>query len=97
MLPILSSKSLYEFAYRNRDKIEGFKITKVEKTGFNDMEGWQYYINVKFFTKKGYKNKILTLHTNSTYVEDYEGYNDLKELFTDMVSDLMPLLGEVEK
>lgn len=91
MLPILNSEKLSDFAYRNREKIEDFKVTKVVQTAFNDMEGWQYYVNVKFFTKPGYKNKILTLHTNSTYVEDYEGYNDLKELFTDMVSDIIQL------
>jgi len=94
MPQILNSGKLYEFVDRNKDKIEYFKITKVVQTDFNDMEGWQFYVNVKFFAKKGYKNKILTLHTNSTYVEDYEGYDNLKALFTDMVADLMPMLGE---
>lgn len=35
------------------------------------MEGYQYGVNLKFFTKEGYRNKLVAWLTNSTYTDDY--------------------------
>ena len=67
-------KNLYDFMEENKDKIENFKITHFEKVGFNEMEGGIYQINVKVSTTKKYRNKLIKVLTNSTYLEDF--YND---------------------
>lgn len=53
--------------------IQGVKITHFERYGFNDMEGGQYQINFKIITAPKYRNKLIKVLTNSTYLEDYDG------------------------
>ena len=56
------------------------KITNINTGQFNDMEGYQYTINVKLtiidenkvFADTKRKSKMLKIHTNSTYIEDFE-------------------------
>ena len=56
------------------------KITNINTGQFNDMEGYQYTINVKLtildenkvFADTKRKSKIFKIHTNSTYIEDFE-------------------------
>lgn len=67
---------IYDFFDREKDKIDRIKITKVTRGSFNDMEGYQYQINFKFFTKKGYRNKLVAWLTNSTYTDDYIDEDD---------------------
>lgn len=67
-------QNLYNFMEENKDKIEGFKITHFEKVGFNEMEGGIYQINAKVITTEKYRNKLIKILTNSTYLEDF--YND---------------------
>ena len=62
--------------YLQTDKVESFKVTKVEVLGFNDMEGWNYILNVSVKTHEGYKNKRLKMVTNSSYIEDFVWDND---------------------
>ena len=67
-------------------KIDDVKITRFEHFGFNEMEGYQYRINVKIVTKKGYKNKLVKVLTNSTYVDDYgDNDNAIKDNLTELI------------
>lgn len=67
-------QNLYNFMVANKNKIESFKITHFEKVGFNEMEGGIYQINVKVITTEKYRNKLIKVLTNSTYLEDF--YNE---------------------
>lgn len=62
--------------YLQNGKVESFKVTKTEVIGFNDMEGWNYLLNISVKTLEGYKNKRLKMVTNSTYIEDFEWDGD---------------------
>jgi len=55
------------------------KVTRVEKVGFNDMEGSIYHVNVKLETIDGYKNKLVTFEINSTYMDDIEEYETIEQ------------------
>ena len=56
------------------------KITNINTCQFNDMEGYQYTINVKLtildenkvFADTKRRSKMFKIHTNSTYIEDFE-------------------------
>lgn len=52
--------------------VESIKITKFSQFDFNSMEGNQISFNVNVTTKEGYKNKRISVLTNSTYFEWYE-------------------------
>ena len=67
-------QNLYNFVVANKNKIDNFKITHFEKIDFNELEGGIYQINVKVTTTKNYRNKLIKVLTNSTYLEDF--YND---------------------
>lgn len=54
------------------DIIEGLKVTKVNRWGFNEMEGYQYDIRIVVYTKDGYQNKRLLVQTNDTYLDELE-------------------------
>lgn len=62
--------------YLQTGKIDSFKVTKAELISFNEMEGWNYLLNVSVKTLEGYKNKRLKMVTNSTYIEDFIWDND---------------------
>ena len=55
--------------------ITGIKVTKVERYGFNEMEGYQYNICLVVYTKEGYQNKRLLVHTHETYLDELETVN----------------------
>lgn len=57
--------------YLQTGKVDSFKVTKAELMGFNEMEGWNYLLNVSVKTLEGYKNKHLKMLTNSSYIEDF--------------------------
>ena len=69
------------------------KITNINTGQFNDMEGYQYTINVKLtildekkvFADTKRKSKMFKIHTNSTYIEDFEHEteSELIETLTD--------------
>lgn len=68
--------AIYKFVSNNSDKIKNVKITHFERYGFNEMEGGQYQVNFKIETLPKYKNKLLKVLTNSSYLQDYEGDTD---------------------
>ena len=65
--------AVINFINEFRNDIQGVKITHFERYGFNDMEGGQYQINFKIITAPKYRNKLIKVLTNSTYLEDYNG------------------------
>ncbi len=67
--------------------VDNFKVTKVEKVGFNDMEGNIYYVNVKLETSEAYKNKLVTFVINDTYI--YDGCDDESEKLEDRIGYLL--------
>lgn len=71
--------------------IENLKVTKLEITDFNNMEGYQWYFNVKVLLNNG-KSKLIKIHTNSTYMEDFisETEKELtKESLTEWLQELL--------
>ena len=66
--------------------ITGLKITKVERYGFNEMEGYQYNIRLVVYTREGYQNKRLFVQTNSTYLDE------LEEITKDSLQDYFSLI-----
>lgn len=78
-----------KFVSNNKKLIDGVKVTRFEKTGFNDMEGNQFSINVKIIAVDGYKNKLFTMLTNSTYMEDFDAdYGEMKEELQDCLNTI---------
>ena len=63
-------EALYNFLGSYKAYIENIKVTKLEIANFNEMEGYQWYFNVKVFLKNG-KSKLVKIHTNDTYMEDF--------------------------
>lgn len=62
--------ALYNFLGSYNSYIEKIKVTKLEISSFNEMEGYQWYFNVKVLLNNG-KSKLIKIHTNSTYMEDF--------------------------
>lgn len=64
--------------------IENYYVTSAEVVSFNCFEGNIYHVNIKLVTKEGYKDKMIQMVTNSTYIEDFDLWDDeqsLKENF----------------
>lgn len=60
--------------------IKDYYVTSAEKAGSNCMEGNIYHVNIKLITKEGYKDKMVKMVTNSTYIEDFDLWDDEKSL-----------------
>lgn len=58
------------FLSDNADKIESLKVTQFNRYGFNEIEGSQYEINLKVVTSEKYKNKLIHIATNQTWLDD---------------------------
>ena len=71
MANFYSTNHVVEFLQGN-DKVENYKVTKVELLDFNNMEGWNYLVHVYVKSVEGYKNKRIKLVTNSSYLEGFE-------------------------
>lgn len=67
--------ALFEFIERNIHLIDDIKCTSVKPLYFNNMEGWNYLIRFKVIAKNGYRNKLLAIHTNSTYLDSLDTVN----------------------
>ena len=78
--------------YLHTGKVDSFKVTKAELIGFNNMEGYNYLLNVSVKTLEGYKNKRLKMVTNSTYLEDYDWDND-ESMETNFQNWLVGMVG----
>ena len=76
-------KKLYTFKavtdFLESGLVANFKVTKVEKVGFNDMEGNIYHVNVKLETVAGYRNKLVTFEINDTYLDDFDDDETLEQ------------------
>ena len=79
--------AIVQFAGKYQKFIKEVKVTHFERFGFNDMEGFQYRINFKIGTVDGYRNKLIKVLTNSTYMEDY-GETD-GEMKTNLLESLL--------
>lgn len=60
--------------------IENYYVTKVEINSFNCFEGNIYHVNIKLVTKEGYKDKMIQMVTNSSYIDDFDLWDDEKSL-----------------
>jgi hypothetical protein len=72
MIQAKNFTDIYRFLERNAELTRDVKITKVHQYGFNDMEGWQYQINFKLVTVDGYRDKLVQVNTNSSWIEEWE-------------------------
>ena len=79
----VSMNGIYKFLNDNKDKIEYVKATRFHAYAFNEVEGYQWSINVKVITKDDYKNKLLQVVTNSTYLEDFQYDNETETDYSD--------------
>lgn len=83
--------ALLKFLFDFNHAIESLKVTKLDISDFNDMEGYQWYFNVKVLLVNG-KSKLIKIHTNDTYMEDFISEIDkeiTKELLTECLQDLI--------
>lgn len=60
--------------------IKNYYITNAETNSFNCFEGNIYLVNIKLVTKEGYKDKMIQMVTNSSYIEDFDLWDDEKSL-----------------
>ena len=79
----VSMNGIYKFLNDNKNKIEYVKATSFHAYAFNEVEGYQWAINVKIVTKDGYKNKLVQVVTNSTYLEDFQWNNETETDYSD--------------
>lgn len=67
--------------------VESIKVTQFNQFDFNSMEGNQISFNVNITTKEGYKNKRISILTNSTFFEWYhinETAEEIEEFFKNL-------------
>ena len=91
--------ALFDFVNKYPEAIDNIKITHFEHCGFNAMEGCQYEINFKIITVPKYRNKLIKVITNSTWLEDYG--NDDETIKAELLDTLLtevacakPILNE---
>lgn len=60
--------------------INNYYVTKAEINSFNCFESNIYHVNIKLVTKEGYKDKMIQMVTNSSYIEDFDLWDDEKSL-----------------
>ena len=60
--------------------VKNYYVTKAEINSFNCFEGNIYLVNIKLVTKEGYKDKMIQMVTNSSYIEDFDLWDDEKSL-----------------
>lgn len=91
--------ALLDFVNKYPEVIDNIKITHFEHYGFNDMEGYQYDINFKIITIPKYRNKLIKVVTNSTWLEDYGSDDEtikaeLLDTLLNEVACARPILNE---
>jgi hypothetical protein len=81
---MLTLDTVYQFMSGNKELIKDFKITSFKQVSFSDMDGYVYRLNIKLTTIDGYKNKLLKVVTNSTYLDEMgETIKDFQYNLTD--------------
>lgn len=58
--------------------IKNYYVTSAEIDSFNCFEGNVYHVNIKLITKEGYKDKLIKMVTNSSYIDDFDLWDDEK-------------------
>ena len=71
----ITYNQLFEFISKHRELIHDIVVQSVKAYDFNNIEGKHYDIKIKIYTTKEYKNTILVVKTNSTYLEDIDEVN----------------------
>lgn len=69
-MKVYNFDSLCQSLYNHQNFIDYIKITNIKHIGFNTLEGNRYIVNVKIITKDGYKNKLLQVYINHSYLDD---------------------------
>ena len=71
---IYSTKAVVDFIQKlnTNNTLEEIKVGKIEQLYFNDMEGYNYNVSLTVVTPEKYRNRRLTMRTNSTYLQDWE-------------------------
>lgn len=75
-------KALTDFLAKYYQHIKEIKVTRLEAWGFNNMEGYQWNINVKVTFQNG-RYKLVKVATNSTYLDE------LKEITKESVTEFL--------
>ena len=101
---VYSTKAVVDFIQNlvTNNTLEEIKVGKVDQLYFNDMEGYNYNVSLTIVTPEKYRNRRLTMRTNSTYlqewetsVDDYgerlenEDYPDTKEIIQSYMNNLV--------
>lgn len=101
---VYSTKAVVEFIQKlySSNTLEDIKVGKINELYFNDMEGYNYNVSLTIVTPEKYRNRRLTMRTNSTYlqewetsVDDYEerleneDYPDTKEIIQSYMNNLV--------
>lgn len=68
------------FISENATAIDEVKVTSLIQSNFNCYEGNQVAINIKLLTDEKHKNKLFTILTNDTYMEDFSRDNEKQDL-----------------
>ena len=83
---------IYEFIEHNREGIDELKVTSLKQYDFNSIEGYQVQLNVKITTKPKFKNCLIKVFTNSTYIADFYPDDNDKDFMTDLKSNILDWL-----
>lgn len=75
--------------FKQQEWVDAVKATKITRGQFNNMEGYQYEINIKVVGKaisdtRRYRNRLFKIITNSSWLDDnnttdLNGFNQLIE------------------
>lgn len=63
--------ALTDFLTKYYQHIKEIKVTRFNRGSFNDMEGYQYRLNVKVTALNG-RYKLVKFVTNSTYLDELD-------------------------
>jgi len=69
-----------DFISSNSKVIDKVKVTNIKRYGFNCYEGNQVDVNVKLLTDEKHKDKLFTIMTNDTYMQDFDRDDEKKDL-----------------
>ncbi len=81
-----SLKAVINYLTENK-VVESIKVTQFSQFDFNIMEGNQISFNVNVTTKESYKNKRISVLTNSTFFEWY-GLEETTEEIAEFLENL---------
>lgn len=86
----LNFNNAVDFIASNSKIIDEVRVTSIKCYAFSSVEGYQVDINIKLLTDEKHKNKLFTIVTNDTYMEDFDRDNEkasFQEYLNMMVMD----------